>query len=284
MLRNFNYAIFQVMNIFIIAKITKSARFRRQFQCHDDDEHDGPTDCEEVHLGTRFSRGRFQSAKIQAAPKSSGNTPPGLGANLAESPGGQKLHLPAARVLTRGFHPRRTFFKKQQDEHTLGIILIGMSSLFIFCQSFKIIPDLYELMVCGSAGNLGHNCAISKVPVMNVITRMSHLLVCFNSSTNFLIYYLNGEKFRRAWVETFGWSFCCCLRKPNVTPSATIMMQTIKTEVPGESEVAIPSTGNFELAKEGSKHFFGKTNASKKSSTKHLKRKYRFKNRSTSEV
>ncbi len=54
---------------------------------------------------------------------------------------------------------------------TTGLILIGMSSLFIFCQSFKIIPDLYELVVCNHAGNLGHNCAISKVPAMNIITR-----------------------------------------------------------------------------------------------------------------
>jgi hypothetical protein len=42
--------------------------------------------------------------------------------------------------------PRRTFLRKQQEEHTLGLILIGMSALFIFCQSFKIIPDLYELV------------------------------------------------------------------------------------------------------------------------------------------
>ena len=40
--------------------------------------------------------------------------------------------------------------------------------------------------------------------------RMSHFLVCLNSSTNFLIYYLNGEKFRRAWVETYGGWCCCC--------------------------------------------------------------------------
>ncbi len=31
--------------------------------------------------------------------------------------------------------------------------------------------------------------------------------VCFNSSANFLIYYLNGQKFRSAWMETYG---CWC--------------------------------------------------------------------------
>ena len=147
-------------------------------------------------------------------------------------------------VPTRAFQPRRTFFKKQQEEHTLGLILIGMSSLFIFCQSFKIIPDLYELVVCTSDGKLGHNCAISKIPVMNVITRMSHFLVCLNSSTNFLIYYLNGEKFRRAWIETYGGWFCCCWTNRNISQaSTTIVMQTIRTDVQVES-VCIPVNGS----------------------------------------
>ena len=37
---------------------------------------------------------------------------------------------------------------------------------------------------------------------------MSHLLVCVNSSVNFLIYYVYGTKFRRAFVATYGpfWS------------------------------------------------------------------------------
>ena len=152
-------------------------------------------------------------------------------------------------VSSKALHPRRTFFEKQQEEHTLGLILIGMSSLFIFCQSFKIIPDLYELIVCSSAGNLGHNCAISKVPVMNVITRMSHLLVCVNSSTNILIYYLNGEKFRRAWMETYGGWFCCCSKKPEMNAStATIVMQAIKTEGPAEM-VGHPGTGSSNSSK-----------------------------------
>ena len=54
--------------------------------------------------------------------------------------------------------PRRTFTKKQMEEHNLGIILITMSTLFIFCQSFKIIPDLYEIIHCNRLGTLGDKC------------------------------------------------------------------------------------------------------------------------------
>ena len=50
------------------------------------------------------------------------------------------------------------------EEHNLGIILIAMSSLFIFCQSFKIIPDMYELILCNRLGHLGADCEM-KGPV-----------------------------------------------------------------------------------------------------------------------
>ena len=166
----------------------------------------------------------------------------GNGNGSTNSPESQSLstihQASAAAKPTRGSQPRRTFLRKQQEEHTLGLILIGMSTLFIFCQSFKIIPDLYELIVCNQVGSLGHNCAITKVPAINVITRMSHLLVCFNSSANFLIYYLNGEKFRRAWVETYGNRCCCCACKTTDRSSGGLVMQSIRTEHPVVSNIA----------------------------------------------
>jgi len=236
------YLTFQVLNIFIIVKITKSARFRRQFQRHDDDDAEDPHDVDNINLNASI-RNRPNLTKFNSTETS----PPTINKSPCETPGHQRpstASLVQVNVTTRGFQPRRTFFKKQQEEHTLGLILIGMSSLFIFCQSFKIIPDLYELVVCTSAGNLGHNCAISKVPVMNVITRMSHLLVCLNSSTNFLIYYLNGEKFRRAWVETYGgWCCCCWSNRRASQASTTIVMQTIRTDIHVES-VCIPANGS----------------------------------------
>ena len=53
--------------------------------------------------------------------------------------------------------------------------------------------------------------------MINAILRLSHLLVCVNSSANFLIYYARGEKFRRAWIDTFGafWCYCCANKSEN---------------------------------------------------------------------
>ena len=46
---------------------------------------------------------------------------------------------------------------------------------------------------------------------INAIVRLSHLLCCVNSSVNFIIYYLNGTKFRNAWCATYGpiFKYCC---------------------------------------------------------------------------
>ena len=45
--------------------------------------------------------------------------------------------------------------------------------------------------------------------VINGIVRLSHFLVCLNSSANFLIYYVYGSKLRNTWLETYEpiWSF-----------------------------------------------------------------------------
>ena len=34
--------------------------------------------------------------------------------------------------------------RRQKEEHGLGIILVGMSALFIVCQSIKMIPGKYR--------------------------------------------------------------------------------------------------------------------------------------------
>ena len=111
-------------------------------------------------------------------------------------------------------------------------MLIMIKFRFFVCvvPTFFYFSDLYELVVCNKVGSLGHNCAITKVPVINMITRMSHLLVCFNSSANFLIYYLNGEKFRRAWVETYGNRFCCC--RTRVRSPMRVTMHSMRTDLP----------------------------------------------------
>jgi len=129
----------------------------------------------------------------------------------------------AQNSSARRSQARRTFKKKQQEEHKLGLILVGMSALFIFCQSFKIVPDMHEMIVCNRLRTMGQNCGFSKSLTITVIVYISHFLVCLNSSANFLIYYLNGEKFRKAWVEVYGGCLFWKKRSQIITTAAAIV-------------------------------------------------------------
>ena len=109
---------------------------------------------------------------------------------------------------------KKHFLRKQQEEHSLGIILIIMSILFIICQSLKIVPDMYEIIVCKSVKGTENSSQACNFPAaISKISELSHLLVCVNSAANFLIYYCAGGKFREAWLETYGFWWCCCSMK-----------------------------------------------------------------------
>ena len=145
---------------------------------------------------------------------SSPSTRPSFSEGLARSPShpDSKSHLTKSGKKNKV--QKKHFLKKQQEEHSLGIILIIMSILFIICQSLKIVPDMYEIIVCKSVEdpkNSSEKCTFP--PILTKITEISHLLVCINSAANFLIYYCAGGKFREAWLETYGFWWCCCSMK-----------------------------------------------------------------------
>lgn len=51
-----------------------------------------------------------------------------------------------------------------EEEIDLAWILISVVSIFIFCQSFKIIPDVYEAFTC-SAKDASVLCAVKYGPI-----------------------------------------------------------------------------------------------------------------------
>ena len=64
-------------------------------------------------------------------------------------------------------------------------------------------------------------------PFVETCLSLSHLLVCFNSSANFVIYLLAGEKFRRVWFDTF-FRKCCNNNSDSGSNQATTF-QTMST-------------------------------------------------------
>ena len=73
--------------------------------------------------------------------------------------------------------------------------------MFICCQSFKMIPDIYELIFCPPVEGEAHECETT--PFISTCVSLSHLLVCCNSALNWIVYLLAGEKFRRVWCEVY---------------------------------------------------------------------------------
>ena len=96
--------------------------------------------------------------------------------------------------------------EEQNQEQRLGTLLLGISVLFIICQSFKMIPDIYELIFCPPTQNEDHVCETTSF--ISTCVSLSHILVCGNSALNWIVYLLAGKKFRQAWCETYLPSQC----------------------------------------------------------------------------
>lgn len=80
---------------------------------------------------------------------------------------------------------------RQTQEKNLAAVLIGISLLFIFCQSAKIIPDLYEVIYCRWPSDEPKDCEITAF--VTTMVSVSHLLLAINSSSNFIIYAWRGR-------------------------------------------------------------------------------------------
>ena len=88
-----------------------------------------------------------------------------------------------------------------EDELQLAQTLAMVEVVFIVCQSFKIVPDLYEVLICprNEDGEANEECMSS--PVIEAIIDLSHLMLAINSSVNFFIYVLNRGRFRESIVQ-----------------------------------------------------------------------------------
>ena len=81
-------------------------------------------------------------------------------------------------------------------------ILWGMVLVFIFCQSFTIVADVYELYctIFPAAGKSSF-CS-SNIHIENFID-VAHFMIAVNSSVNFIFYMVNIKEFREAFLKVF---------------------------------------------------------------------------------
>ena len=78
-------------------------------------------------------------------------------------------------------------------------ILTSVVLVFVTCQSFTIVADVYEGIIC-SQQNLKHSMCISNDHIENIID-ISHFMISVNSSINFLLYAYHDSIFRKALAK-----------------------------------------------------------------------------------
>ncbi len=121
--------------------------------------------------------------------------------------GRRQSHNQSQRLHCGGQQVPPPVSSKKLNEESLALTLVGISILFIVCQSVKLITDLYEVLCEKDAqlmvGQGQGSCASSNL--VEIAISLANLSTCVNSAANFLIYMLRGKKFRDLFVEIY----CC---------------------------------------------------------------------------
>ena len=97
------------------------------------------------------------------------------------------------------------------DELQLARTLFIVVIVFIFCQSFKIVPDVYEIIRCSQSYKRQKGCM--STPFIENVIDTSHFMLAINSSANFFIYIWHRGRFRQSVVNL--------VRPGQVGPDAT---------------------------------------------------------------
>ena len=71
--------------------------------------------------------------------------------------------------------------------------------VFVVCQSFTIVADIYEVVTC-SYEEIKSSLCSSTDHIENIID-IAHFMLSFNASVNFLLYAIHDKMFRDAFVK-----------------------------------------------------------------------------------
>ena len=94
---------------------------------------------------------------------------------------------------------------KYKTERDMAITLVAISLMFVLCQSVKLVPDIYELIVCDHVKiyEKGYDPDCQNPVAIDSVASLGNLFCCINSAVNFLLYMIRGRKFRDAFYNTY---------------------------------------------------------------------------------
>ena len=96
---------------------------------------------------------------------------------------------------------RSLLTNSQKREIGLATMLLCVVAVFFIFNILAMVVNIFE------AANI----------LVDEMTRVSNLLVSVNSSVNFVIYCIFGDKFQRLFLRYFCYCYCCCRRRRPVS-------------------------------------------------------------------
>ena len=92
----------------------------------------------------------------------------------------------------------QTFSGTNSNNSMQSRILFSIIVMFVFCQCFTIIPDIYELNCALSTAKDKQQCQYTYKYTYHLI-EISHLMLAVNSSINFIFYMIHIKLFRESY-------------------------------------------------------------------------------------
>ncbi|XP_061718278.1 FMRFamide receptor-like isoform X1 [Cydia pomonella] len=116
------------------------------------------------------------------------------------------------RQVRRAQAERARLSRSQRRELSLATMLLVVVLVFFLCNLLPLVTNSFEVF-------LG-----SELERLDALVKTSNLLVTINSSANFLIYVLFGDKFKRVFLATFcrpALAWLPCIRRREESPENT---------------------------------------------------------------
>ena len=106
--------------------------------------------------------------------------------------------------------------ERRKFEIDMAITLVAISFMFVFCQSIKLVADVYELSVCDhfKIAEEGYDPKCQNPEEIDILISLGNLFCCVNSAANFLVYIIKGKNFREAFFDKYFY-FCKKDRQEN---------------------------------------------------------------------
>ena len=95
--------------------------------------------------------------------------------------------------------------ERRKFEIDMAITLMTISFMFVFCQSIKLVADVYEHGVCDhfKIAEKGYDQKCHNPRKIDILISMGNLFCCINSAANFLVYIIKGKNFREAFLDKY---------------------------------------------------------------------------------